>query len=220
MKNKIRVEFILDESGSMAHQRKTVINGFNEQVQEMRKEELKNEVEYSVSLTKFSTETKVVFANRPLAEVKEITLEDYNPGGGTALYDAVGERIDTAEEGEQNVLVYIYTDGEENASKKVTHAAVKALIDIRQKQGWGFTYFGADMDAAAEAAKIGVLNAVAYSSNNTNEAFYAASDIRSTYTSNMVRGLTGTMRSSNLAANVDESLLNKVDTVNTTTVSK
>jgi uncharacterized protein YegL len=219
-KNRIRVEFILDESGSMSGQEKTVINGFNEQVQEMRKEEKTKEVEYVVSLTKFSSNVTTLFAERPLAEVKEITTADYKPDGMTALYDAVGSRIDTAEEGEQNVLVYIFTDGAENSSKKFSHAAVKELIDIRQKQGWGFTYFGADMDAAAAASSIGVANAVNYASVNMADALYATSAVRGTYTSNVSKGLVGAMRSCNLTADVDEEALNNISWTSSTTGSK
>lgn len=216
MKNKIRVEFILDESGSMEGQQKTVINGFNEQIQEMRKEEKTKDVEYTVSLTKFSSEATVVFANKPLSEVKEIGTADYKPNGMTALYDAVGMRIDTAEEGEQNVLVYIFTDGAENSSKNFSHEAIKALIDIRQKQGWGFTYFGADMDAAAAASSINIANSVNYASANTAGAMYATSAIRGTYTSNVSKGLSGFERSVNLTADVDEAALNNVSFTTTT----
>lgn len=208
MKNKIRVEFILDESGSMSGQRQTVIDGFNEQIQQMRIEEKTKEVEYTVSLTKFSSEATVVFANKPLSEVREIVKADYDPNGLTALYDAVGMRIDTAEEGEQNVLVYIFTDGAENKSRIFTHVAIKALIDIRQKQGWGFTYFGANMDAAAAASSINIVNAVNYNSSNTRRALSSTHAVRSSYLGNVTAGLSGLERASNLTANVDQDALN------------
>jgi len=208
MKNRIRVEFILDESGSMASQRQTVVNGFNEQIQEMRKEQETKGVEYVLSLTKFNTQTTIVFSKRPLSEVNEITLADFTPNGGTALYDALGVRIDTAEEGEENVMVFIFTDGEENASKNFNDVGIRALVDIRQKQGWAFTFFGADMNAALAGSKIGVFNNVNYSASCTYDAFQAVNEVRSAYTTNVTSGMKGLSRSMNITANVDESKLN------------
>lgn len=199
----------------MGNQRQTVINGFNEQIDEMRKEEPLKEVEYIVSLTKFNSSATVVFANRPLAEVKHITLEDYSPNGMTALYDAVGMRIETAEVGEDDVLVYIYTDGDENASSRFDHAQVTTLIKHRQEQGWGITYFGGGIDATRAAASIGVANAVNYCVSNTDAAFAASSNVRATYTNNVKRGLVGQMKVCNLAADVDVAALNTTTTTGT-----
>lgn len=204
MKNQFRVEFILDESGSMISQRKTVIDGFNEQIQEMKKEETEKEIEYLISLTKFSGQVEVVFSKVPLSQIREITVEDYNPTGSTALYDAVGKRIETAIEGETNVLVYIFTDGQDNASREFSSNTLKTLIDIRQKQGWGFTYFGANMDANVAAQNIGVVNSVTYDSFSTAEAISATKSVRGVYTQNVNSGLMGMMRSSNLTSMVNE----------------
>lgn len=204
----------------MGSQRQVVINGFNEQIDEMRKEEPIKEVEYIVSLTKFNSSATVVFANKPLAEVKHITLEDYNPNGMTALYDAVGTRIETAEVGENDVLVYIYTDGDENASSRFDHAQVTTLIKHRQDQGWGFTYFGGGIDAVKSASSIGIANAVNYCVSHTDAAFAASSNVRATYTSNVKRGLVGQMKVCNLAADVDQDALNGITFTTTTTGNK
>lgn len=219
MKNKIRVEFILDESSSMGGQRQSVISGFNEQIDQMRIEEPLKEVEYIVSLTKFASEVTNVFTNRPLSEVQHITEADYTPNGMTALHDAIGLRIQTAEVGEDDVLVYIFTDGYENASRQFDRSQIMTLIDMRQKQGWGVTYFGADMNAVQAAQSIGVVNAVNYAAVNTSHAFAATESVRSCYTANVKSGVKGMMKSHNLAAFVDQDALNNVTTTTTTTTT-
>ena len=44
----------------------------------------------------------------------------------------------------------------ENASREFSGPAVKRLIEERKEAGWEFLYLGANVDAAAEAARIGI----------------------------------------------------------------
>ena len=69
----IKQKFIIDESGSMLNQQMTVINGFNEQLQDMAREEREQDVRYLVSLTKFSHAVTKVFVDVPMAEVPRLT---------------------------------------------------------------------------------------------------------------------------------------------------
>ena len=57
----------------------------------------------------------------------------------------------------EKVMFVIITDGLENASRKYTVERVKARIE-RQKQeyGWEFIFLGANMDAVAEAGRLGI----------------------------------------------------------------
>lgn len=203
MAKTIKQKFIIDESGSMEDQTHTVITGFNEQLQDMAREEKEKDVQYLVSLTKFSHEVTKVYVDVPLAEVAPLTKKTYRPSGSTALFDAIGQTIDTATRGESDVMVTIMTDGHENASTKWKRAAIKTLIDIRQKENkWGFVYLGANQDAFTAAQSIGVENALNYSVANTDKAMNAMSDVRSVYTTGVVRGVYNT---SNLTCNVNQS---------------
>ena len=85
--------------------------------------------------------------------------------GCTALLDAVGgsvrfidkvQRYLPDEARPSKTIFVITTDGYENASRKYTYPQVKRLIEGKTKDGWEFLFLGANIDAAAEASRIGI----------------------------------------------------------------
>ena len=50
----------------------------------------------------------------------------------------------------------VITDGMENASREYTLDRVRKLIAQCKEAGWEFLFLGANMDAVAEAAKVGL----------------------------------------------------------------
>ena len=202
----IKQKFVVDESGSMLPQQSTIISGFNEQLNTMKQEEKDNDVRYLVTLVKFSDKVTVLYEDKPLAEVPELTTQTYVPKGWTALYDAIGATIDTAVLGETDTVVVIMTDGANNSSREWTKISIKTLIEIRQNENkWGFIYFGADQDAWAAASSLGVANSVSYSSLDTDEAISAMSACRGAY---VTTATSGAYNVSNLTCNVNSSNLN------------
>jgi uncharacterized protein YegL len=197
----IKQKFVIDESGSMAGQQTTIISGFNEQLSTMRQEEKDTDVRYLVTLTKFSDKAVVVFKDKPLSEVPDLTTRTYTPSGWTALYDAIGMTIDTAEQGETDVMVTIMTDGAENKSREWKKASIKTLIQIRENENkWGFVFFGANQDAWQEASQLNISNALNYTMANTGAAMKSMSAVRSAY---VTSALQGTYTTSNLTACVN-----------------
>lgn len=198
----IKQKFIIDESGSMLGQQATIISGFNEQLATMKDEEINGvmledgktrgeRVKYLVSLTKFSDTATVVYRDKPLAEVPELTKKTYTPRGWTALMDAIGATIDTAALGETDCIVTIMTDGFENKSREWKKNTIKTLIDIRQNENkWGFVYFGANQEAWQEASQIGMTtsNSITYTAANTGAAFKSMSACRSAYVTTATSG--------------------------------
>ena len=154
--------FILDRSGSMSGLEKDTIGGFNAMLQKQRRQE----GDAVVSTVLFNTSAQVIHDRLPLERVGELTEEDYCVGGCTALLDAVGGAIHhignvhkyaRPEDRPRRTLFVITTDGLENASRRYNYRKVKAMIE-RQKEryGWEFLFLGANMDAAAEAARFGI----------------------------------------------------------------
>lgn len=153
--------FIADRSGSMAGMESDTIGGVNAVLEQNRK--LDNETVVSVVL--FDHEALVLRDRVPIREVPNLTEEDYQVRGCTALLDAVGgsvkfiERIQRylpAEARPDKTIFVITTDGYENASKKFGYSQVKQLIDKQTQAGWEFLFLGANIDAAAEAERIGI----------------------------------------------------------------
>jgi ADP-heptose:LPS heptosyltransferase len=153
---------IIDRSGSMASISNDAIGGFNTFLEEQRKVP----GEATLTFVQFDTEYEIVHENKPLQNVPELNHDTYQPRGMTALLDAVGRTIDDTgrrlanmPEGSrpEKVIIAILTDGEENSSRKYDLGKVRELIK-HQKDNyqWEFIFLGANQDAFAEAAKIGI----------------------------------------------------------------
>jgi uncharacterized protein YegL len=154
--------FIIDRSGSMQGLESDTIGGFNA----MLKEQQAAEGEAVVTTVLFDNQYELLHDRIDIKAVSPLTSKDYTVGGGTALLDAMGKTIKkirkaqeaTAEEYRaEKVLFVIITDGMENASRDYNAKDVKKRVE-RQKEehGWEFIFLGANMDAIAEADKLGI----------------------------------------------------------------
>ena len=130
-KNLTELVFILDESGSMYGLADDTIGGFNSMIDKQRGVE----GEALVSTVLFNTDNKVFHDRVPIDRVELLTRKEYEPGGCTALLDAVGGAIHhigivhkyaRPEDVPERTLFVITTDGMENASHRYTLEKVKA----------------------------------------------------------------------------------------------
>lgn len=163
--------FILDRSGSMSGLEKDTIGGFNSMLEKQRKEP----GEAVVSTVLFDNEIEVIHDRVPVTNVPSLTDKEYFVRGCTALLDAVGGAIRhignvhkyaRREDVPEKTLFIITTDGMENASRRYTYDKVRSMIE-RQKEryGWEFIFLGANIDAAAEAQRMGIDESMAANYN-------------------------------------------------------
>ena len=175
-KQDVLVNVILDKSGSMASKTNDVIEGFNAYVAGLGKED---QVNYLFSLTLFDTQVAYRHVAIPLAEVQKLDSKSYQPGGNTALNDAIGitvRKVDADQPKVDKVVTVIMTDGEENSSREWTHDAVKGLIEQKEKEGtWTFVFLGAGLDAWHQGRSYGIqsANVAQYSAEQYRDAFAA-----------------------------------------------
>jgi uncharacterized protein YegL len=175
-KQNVLVNVILDKSGSMASKTNDVIEGFNAYIAGLGKED---QVNYLFSLTLFDTQVAHRHVAVPLPEVKKLDSKSYQPGGNTALNDAIGitvRKVDADQPKVDKVVTVIMTDGEENSSREWTHDAVRGLIEQKEKEGsWTFVFLGAGLDAWHQGRSYGVqaANVAQYSANQYHDAFAA-----------------------------------------------
>lgn len=140
---------IVDESGSMSIIHKQAFTGMNETLQTIRQmqEKYPDQKQYVTLLTFDTGHTKRHYDNTPADKTQDLGWKDYNPGGGTPLYDAIGKGISKVNanvtEGD-HVLVTIITDGEENSSEEWTLKMVRNMIEKLKSQNWTFTLIGTD----------------------------------------------------------------------------
>lgn len=153
--------FVIDKSGSMAGLESDTVGGYNSLLKSNRE----GEGEALVSTVLFDNDARVLHDRVPIEQVRPLSERDYVPGGCTALLDAVGgairyhgrvQKILPESLRPERTLVCIATDGYENASKKYTYPQVKHMIDAARERGWEFLFLGANIDAAAEAGKLGI----------------------------------------------------------------
>ena len=164
MENQSRTEIIciLDKSGSMQTLQSETIAGLNQFIKEQKQEE----GQCNFTLVQFNQDVVLKIKRQPIREVTPLNTASYQPSGYTALLDAVGQTLKAAmetvfmlpvNENPDNVLVFIITDGMENASRHYTKEQIsKMVVDLTVNKGWEFQFFGANVDAFGEAQNIGI----------------------------------------------------------------
>jgi hypothetical protein len=161
------ITLVLDRSGSMASIRDDAIGGVTAFIEGQKAAPGR----CVFTLVQFDHEYQIVHSAVPIADVPPLTRETFVPRGNTAMLDAIaravtetGARLAAMPEAERTgkVILAILTDGQENASVEYHrnhggHARVKAMIDHqREVYGWQVIYLGANQDAVAVGASIGV----------------------------------------------------------------
>jgi hypothetical protein len=160
---------ILDASGSMQSIREATIGGFNELIQGIRAEAVKDpELQQFIQFFSFNSNgIRELIPLQPATELPELTADNYRPDAMTPLFDAIGHavgKLRIALEGETDyaVLVTILTDGAENASREYTRQTIANIIRKLEQENWVFTFMGTNQDVHSEAAKISVTNVVQF----------------------------------------------------------
>lgn len=160
---------ILDESGSMTSIKEQALSGANETLQTIRSAQKENADDHQmISFVTFSTGVGRSFV-RALIECEKIesaydfAREQYQPNGGTPLYDAMGYSItalrNVVKDGD-NVLVTVITDGFENSSHAFSAEMIKDLVGSLTNKGWVFAYIGANQDSKQSARSLGIRSAM------------------------------------------------------------
>ena len=159
---------IVDESGSMCVIERQALAGINETIETVKKmQQLHPDMEQRISLLTFDSGHKTFkYDNVKADNVNTLSARDYNPRGGTPLYDAIGisiAKLNAQTSEKDNVLVTIITDGEENCSEEYNLHMVKTLISKMKKQGWTFTLIGTDNpDVEGMAGSMNIDNHLAF----------------------------------------------------------
>lgn len=155
----VHVSFLLDRSGSMQSIVGDVIGGFNSFLREQQGQP----GTCRMTLVQFDTQSPFeVLADD--VDIRQMPLLDkvrYQPRASTPLLDAVGSLLDHAERRvhaarEEDQVVVVFTDGEENASRRWTREALFGRIERLKAAGWAFVFLGANQDSYAEGGGLGI----------------------------------------------------------------
>lgn len=194
MKTEIYNLIILDESGSMDCVRQQTISGCNETINTIKQAQKKfaDTQDHFVSIYLFQENDErpshYIVKNIPADAAKHISKKDYEPWGGTPLYDAVGStlvdlKMTTGASRLAIGSVTIITDGWENASRHYTLPKVAKMIAELKEMGWSFNFIGANIDVQATAQSLNIDNSLEFdqSQEGTTQMFEAERQARMAY---------------------------------------
>ena len=174
---------VIDRSGSMRTMCAEAIGGFNHFLEEQKRLPGKAQL----TLVQFDHLYEVMHASKPISDVPPLNSNTYVPRGTTALLDAVGRTVDDVgarlsglpeAQRPSKIIILIITDGCENASHDYSAQRVREMITHqRETYSWEFVFLGANVDAFAEAAKLGIQHAATYAASGpgTSQAYAGVS---------------------------------------------
>lgn len=207
------VAFVLDESTSMWSLRDAVVRAMDAEVKNLAAESKGWGQETRVSIYVFSHSQRIrclvwdMDANSPLLP----SIADmYRPSGSTAMIDAILLGIDDLSEipvkyGDHARLMYVFTDGEENASR--TPDKVNALSQRLSKlsDDWLIAALVPNAQAQDEAVRWGIPrgNTMIWDATSTRGVEQAMSASRSATTTYMANRAAGVKTRSLFSTGVD-----------------
>jgi uncharacterized protein with von Willebrand factor type A (vWA) domain len=131
---------IIDASGSMQAVRDGVIDSFNAMTRALHDSKAHDSILMSAWL--FDSAPRLLYGYTPIDSVTDLTTRDYNPNGGTALYDAALDgltgMVAYGQELRNNgirtrCIIVVMSDGEDGSSRR-SAAQVKQVADDLFKQ--------------------------------------------------------------------------------------
>lgn len=177
-KNHTDITIVLDRSGSMSSVAADTIGGFNRFLADQKKAA----GTATITLNQFDDQHERVLDAVDIQKAQDLTHQSFVPRGSTALLDAMGraitdtgKRLDALPEKDrpEKVVFVTITDGQENASSEFSRAKIFQMVKHqREKYAWEFVFLGANQDAIAVGASIGVsvANTMTYASNSAGVA--------------------------------------------------
>ena len=187
---------VVDESGSMCVIEKQSLAGLNETIQTVKKvQDVHPDMEQHITIMTFdSGHKRYIYDNVLAKDATMLSEKDYNPGGATPLYDAVGiaiSRLNAITTDDDHVLMTIITDGEENCSTEYSLNMIKTLIEKLKKHNWTFSFIGTDnLDVESMAKEMNIDNHLTFTEDaeGTAEMFATERVCRMSFMHNIFAG--------------------------------
>lgn len=135
----MNVYILLDRSGSMSTLWSEALGSINNYVTKLKKSD-------KVYLAAFDDQYEIIRECKA-GDWKEVTNDDAQPRGMTALFDSCGKIMTLAEENDvRKTMLVVMTDGHENASREYNQAAIKAKVKQFEDKKWEVVFLGANFD--------------------------------------------------------------------------
>ena len=172
------IAMVIDRSGSMRSMGPEVAGSINAYLDTSRKDDAENGTHTTLLLSTFDAQYEKLHTSTPLDQVPPVVDADVAPRGSTALHDAIGFCLrDTAlaicamPARPSKVIVFILTDGHENASQSFSSGDVKECIaGFRDTHTWDFFFAAANQDAVTTGSRslgLGYGDCITYSGDRS-----------------------------------------------------
>lgn len=171
--------FILDSSASMyGGKYDNAVEGINVEIKTLKDQ---TEINYTQSLVEFA-ESSNIRKQIWFQDIKEVNaFQGKNFYQNTALNDAIGFTINevykSMKEGDK-VLLKIFTDGQENASKKYSSSTVQKLIKEAETRGFTITFEGTQSDTQFAIRNYGISQSNTHVHDNTARGVKMSAETR------------------------------------------
>ena len=173
------VTFVQDVSGSMEDQRRSVVNGINEIVGDLKKRYAAPcGYKATICVIKFSSHDNIrIGPTIPVQDMPVMTVADLKCDGSTALWDAVAIAIARMNTNSAGIpaTTYIFTDGDNNDSMKHTQSGVNEMIADNKKKNpmHSVLFIGSDPSTRRNADDMGLdrMHSIQHDSDSTPVAY-------------------------------------------------
>ena len=152
-----------DRSGSMFNLVDSHLSGYNNFVEEQKKQSGK----MYLTTIRFDDEIEVIGKNVKIEEVTKADYRTFESRGCTALYDSIGEAIEIMKENYEknnndnknyNYIIMVMTDGMENSSRKYNRSSIKKLIEkCKTEYKWDIKFMATNQNAEHSGSKLGLI---------------------------------------------------------------
>lgn len=173
---------IIDSSGSMSGRKwLSAVEFANKEIAEYKNQDLVDVV-FSTVIFSNSTNINILQWRADVPRLVNLTF-DYL-GNNTALNDAIVKTLNKVLEDnrEEQVLVKIFTDGQENGSRYANERDVKKVISTCMEKGYTITFSGTEHDVKVAQNLYGIDESNTFVHQNTPKSIdkYAAETVQTT----------------------------------------
>ena len=169
-----RIVGVIDRSGSMRAIKDDAIGAFNQFLSDQKK--VGGRASFTVCL--FDDQYEMLHTDTDIDDVGELDDTTFVPRGMTALLDAMGRTIDAVQsemkkskQKPEGTIMFVITDGMENASKEYTHDQIKKMLAEVKEEGWEVVFLAADEDAINTAQSWGIPKGSTYHMGSSGEDY-------------------------------------------------
>jgi len=144
---------VLDQSGSMDNLKETVVSDYNKFLHEFKQDS--NDIRWT---TVMFNDNVTTINDDSIKNIEDLKDDDYKPEFKTALLDAIGNvciKIINNSVEYNDIVINIFTDGEENSSKNYTYGSVNEIMEsLKNKNSLETNFYCTDNNSLSCLLKI------------------------------------------------------------------